>query len=702
MDEFNCKIVVDDFSLLCKPPESYKKTYDETARVRTAEGEELSTKIAEFNIKDYEFGDVIKHGGEGIVLKCIHTPTNSKLATKITKNYGVKSEFVSDYLGNEKRIYRKIQNCRYTTRLLLCTKTTPPLEIMNKFKRDEIPYLTQTYGNKGNLTFLTFMKLYESNLEDYLKINRGRISEIHLQELMLSIGIALKDLQKNKIAHRDIKLNNILVDENEQAYITDFGFAVELDDNFQYYCNEHKAPSGNWPHTSYEVRRTKLPSKICYYKQTSFEFGFLIHEILFGKEPFIDDRNEIRTELSLEEKEKYSRYLKLIDHLLKENEEERISITDAVKIIKYPFQSISDLYYYRNNNLLEGYYKLAVSYYNGKKISISSNLHYEIEKNYFYAFQLFEFASNLEGDFNDSLYAKCYYYLGICYYFGHGIQQNFEKSFFYFKKSSDLHFHPATFNLAHFYFFGFGKIERNYQKVFSIFNDFVRKEKFYEYHSIYYLALCYEYGIGTIECPENAFRFFQLSYNTYNNDLLSIVKMAKIHYFGLFGVDVSYSKAFTYFERAATLNCPISQFYLGLCYDLGLGTDFNCSSAFKWFKCSADQNYLEAQYHVALCYEFGQGIEKNLKNAVHYYSISSNSGYTCSHYKLALLYLDNNEYELAFKLFELAANDEHTDSIFQLALCYHHGYGTNKNLDKALILFEKAANLGNCEAKKYL
>lgn len=67
---------------------------------------------------------------------------------------------------------------------------------------------------------------YASNGElfDYVK-KKQRISENLAKKIMFQIFLAVDNLHSNGIIHRDLKLENILLDERMDVKIVDFGFA---------------------------------------------------------------------------------------------------------------------------------------------------------------------------------------------------------------------------------------------------------------------------------------------------------------------------------------------------------------------------------------------------------------------------------------------------------------------------------------------
>ena len=66
----------------------------------------------------------------------------------------------------------------------------------------------------------------EKNIFDYIKDNRKEISNIFLQILNV-----FKYLESKKICHRDIRINNILVTNDGNLKLIDFGFVKSINDS---------------------------------------------------------------------------------------------------------------------------------------------------------------------------------------------------------------------------------------------------------------------------------------------------------------------------------------------------------------------------------------------------------------------------------------------------------------------------------------
>lgn len=87
--------------------------------------------------------------------------------------------------------------------------------------------------NTDNHIYLIFDYCSQGDLEKYLKKNTlaNRFSEKEAKPIIIQLIDAIKYLNSCKIVHRDIKLANVLINQNFEIKLADFGFAKLLDDN---------------------------------------------------------------------------------------------------------------------------------------------------------------------------------------------------------------------------------------------------------------------------------------------------------------------------------------------------------------------------------------------------------------------------------------------------------------------------------------
>lgn len=99
--------------------------------------------------------------------------------------------------------------------------------------------------------------------------------------ILKQIGSALTAAHQRGVIHRDIKPSNILLDEEGNAYLADFGIAVELDGRTGI-GGEDEAPVGSVAYLSPEQARRELATE----RSDIYSLGVTVFEGLQGRHPF--------------------------------------------------------------------------------------------------------------------------------------------------------------------------------------------------------------------------------------------------------------------------------------------------------------------------------------------------------------------------------------------------------------------------------
>jgi len=176
-------------------------------------------------------------------------------------------------------------------------------------------------------------------------IEEGNNPSKKLLSICKGIGKGLMFLYDHKIVHRDLKLDNILMDENDNPIICDFGMAIYVDENGIADVNEiggkhfHLSPE---IHNSYNEQKRKRGEKIINYsKQPPFEFGLLCYKILLGTYPMNESEypgieepvriTEIGPDRFVNQNDIPSKVVESICRLLSNDPENRPSITEVIE-----------------------------------------------------------------------------------------------------------------------------------------------------------------------------------------------------------------------------------------------------------------------------------------------------------------------------------------------------------------------------------
>jgi tRNA A-37 threonylcarbamoyl transferase component Bud32 len=152
-------------------------------------------------LNDYIIGNTIGTGAYGIVKYGIHKATNRKVAIKIYE----KSK-ISD-INRQKSVQGEIK-------------------ILSKIDHPNIVKLYQTIDTQKFL-YIILEFISGCSLSTLLKrkINR-RMEEFEANKLFRELLMALDYCHSKNVSHRDIKLENTLIDQNNIVKLIDFGFAT--------------------------------------------------------------------------------------------------------------------------------------------------------------------------------------------------------------------------------------------------------------------------------------------------------------------------------------------------------------------------------------------------------------------------------------------------------------------------------------------
>jgi serine/threonine protein kinase len=102
------------------------------------------------------------------------------------------------------------------------------------------------------------------------------LPEAQARPLFRQLLQAVVHCHSRSICHRDIKLENILVDQDQRLRLIDFGFSAKCGQKLRTFC-------GTPPYMAPE-----LASKVPYYGEPAdmWALGVLLYLMLFGKFPF--------------------------------------------------------------------------------------------------------------------------------------------------------------------------------------------------------------------------------------------------------------------------------------------------------------------------------------------------------------------------------------------------------------------------------
>lgn len=204
-------------------------------------------------IKGYELREQIGAGGFGLVYRASQVAVGREVAVKlILPNYANRPDFIR----------------RFETEAQLIARL-------------EHPYITPLYDywRDPNGAFLVMRLLRGGSLGDSL---REKPYELRAAAILLDqVSSALAVAHRNHVIHRDLKPSNILMDEDGNAYLADFGIAKDLA-NLNSSNTQPEAIVGSLDYLSPEQARSEPVTT-----QTDiYSLGVILFEMLTGEHPF--------------------------------------------------------------------------------------------------------------------------------------------------------------------------------------------------------------------------------------------------------------------------------------------------------------------------------------------------------------------------------------------------------------------------------
>jgi hypothetical protein len=131
----------------------------------------------------------------------------------------------------------------------------------------------------------------------------------------------------------------------------------------------------------------------------------------------------------------------------------------------------------------------------------------------------------------------------------------------------------------------------------------------------------------------------------------------------------------------------------------GINNENYETEANHWIEKAAKLDYADAQFELACIYKDEKNDEAT---GLRWLKKSAENGHTKAKHNLAVHYYSLGEYKQAINWMEQASNEDHAGATFKLAYYYQKGIGVPADTDKSMMLIEKAAELGNEEAKNII
>ncbi|MAT15975.1 MAG: serine/threonine protein kinase [Planctomyces sp.] len=213
-----------------------------------------SSMLKELWIENYELIEEIGRGGMGVVYKALQTDLGRTVAIKMIRSSTLASADEVKRFEREARAAGKLQHPH----------------IVKIFEAGQIagqPYFSMEYIEGESLHHL---------------LQRGPLDPHKAAELLEKICRAVHHLHEHQILHRDLKPQNVLIDHAGCPFLTDFGLAKVLEDDFD--LTQTGAVLGTPGYMSPEQASPSTGN--CCPASDVYSLGAILYHCLTGRAPF--------------------------------------------------------------------------------------------------------------------------------------------------------------------------------------------------------------------------------------------------------------------------------------------------------------------------------------------------------------------------------------------------------------------------------
>jgi len=206
------------------------------------------------------------------------------------------------------------------------------------------------------------------------------------------------------------------------------------------------------------------------------------------------------------------------------------------------------------------------------------------------------------------------------------------------------------------------------------------------------LSIMFYYGIGTKRSVGMALHHLQTS--------AFMQYLPAVHQLGLLHRRYNSQKMLGFLRSAAEGGYPEAMYDLGRIYLTGDGVVRNHDEAFHWLEEAHQAGEHRAATQLGLCYANGLGVVKNESIAFDYWV----DGTMRQHDPESVRYLGiayeegigiEKDENRALHLYEIAANNQDVQSMFLVGHCYENGIGCERNLKNAFGFYLEAGRRQN-------
>jgi serine/threonine protein kinase len=220
-------------------------------------------------IGKYRIVEEIDRGGMAVVYKAIQLDLDREVALKVMpSNISINRRFMERFMS-EARAVAKLDH--------------PSIVSIYEVAMD------------NNIYYLAMEYIQGQNLFYYLNFNKPKLVDV--LEIVSRLADALSYAHQQKIIHRDLKLNNVIMKDRLTPVLIDFGLAKAMEDEGEDGITRTGEVMGSPSYMAPE----RLLGGVVDHRSDICSLGIMLYEMLTFKNPYLDQRNLHQTALNVME-----------------------------------------------------------------------------------------------------------------------------------------------------------------------------------------------------------------------------------------------------------------------------------------------------------------------------------------------------------------------------------------------------------------
>jgi len=227
----------------------------------------------------YRIEAFLREGGMGAVYRAVDLLFDQPCAVK---------EFRLGYLPAEDETRLRVEGdqTQFHSRKKLTTDTRQKAseqffleaKLLAKLDHPNLPKVSHFFSERDD-HYLVMNLIEGRDLDAVLEESNGKpLPEVRVMGWMKQVMAALRYCHEHGVIHRDVKPGNVIVTEEEKAYLVDFGIAKLNDTSGKTTMGARATTSGYSPYEQYGEGHTDARSDI-------YSLGATLYALLTGREP---------------------------------------------------------------------------------------------------------------------------------------------------------------------------------------------------------------------------------------------------------------------------------------------------------------------------------------------------------------------------------------------------------------------------------